>query len=335
MRVSDCPQGYFESSQPTATSDRICSSVSPPCMSGYYQTAAPTKVADRVCTLCQEGSVASPGSAIGIEPCEACKPGTAITTSGQMGPCSAHSCPAGTADDDSDPTTECTQCAPGTFQAASGKTSCMAAATGCPAGQEITVAATITSDRVCTLCAHETFKANADGSQCTAVTSCTSGLSFEVTSPTSSTDRKCASCTRGCAVGTEWMSMACTDTADTVCTNVTECLDGEIEVSSLTATSDRICALWSSVGSVVVTVTDKDGNPVSYRQATSNSTMTRALIDDVKAQLDIADPGLTDKVYSVDIVKEVSKKEIPSTCFLTLTGSPKPRFLCLCFGRTS
>ena len=84
--------------------------------------AAATATSDRVCRGCRSGTTDHDSD--GSTACRACAPGTFVAAESQ-GSCVNFQCPPGTRDHDGDPATPCLACGADTFQPASGATSCL------------------------------------------------------------------------------------------------------------------------------------------------------------------------------------------------------------------
>ena len=108
------------------------------CRAGEYQSTAPSASSDRVCSNCQDGVTFQSADNHTLTSCSivsaVCSPGGYQQAS-----------PSLTAD------RKCIACGPGTFQDKSGQTSCVNVLL-CAAGQYQSAAPTLTSDRKCASC---------------------------------------------------------------------------------------------------------------------------------------------------------------------------------------
>jgi len=217
--VTVCPSGQYEIVAPTATSDRKCDRHAT-CAPGTYEAEHPTPVSNRVCrawTTCGEDEyeLAAP-TPYEDRVCRAVVPCDADAYEAQAAtPTSAAICIDYTV---CDPATQLEAEAP----TASSDRVCAAKNVECTADEYEVSPPTATRPRVC-----------AEISEC-------SSTEYEAAAPTADSDRDCKKLTE-CEEGKSYESTAATVTSDRECTALTVCKEGEEETEAPTPTSDRKC----------------------------------------------------------------------------------------------
>ena len=270
MSVSECYPGEYETTVPTATSNRVCSPVSE-CYPDEYETMAPTPTSDRECTvlstclsdefvsmaatttsdrlcspvrtICASDEYVSVAASPGFSDIE-CSPVRSICTSDEYISMAAIS---GLSD---------IQCSPVRTSCSSGEFVSVASLPGlsdiecselrdCTAGEYESVAPTATSNRVCSPvseCYPDEYESVAptptSDRECSVLSACLSD-EYETMAPTLTSDRACSPVSE-CYPG-EYESMPATVSSNRECSVVRECSDNEYETLAPTATSNRIC----------------------------------------------------------------------------------------------
>lgn len=220
----------FESTPPSAVNDRVCTAMTPPCPHSFYESTAPTETSDRECTKLSPECWP--------EAYEAQKPSYAQDRA------------------------------------------CLPISSECPDGHFQTSEATPISDRVCMPVSdpcvlNVTYESvppswnvdrrctpvsapchEQDGTWyeaappqlaadrvCNTVTECTPDETYEEAAPTTTSDRVCPDL-KVCVVDSEYEQSAPTATANRQCSPITDCIRGTYEHTVATATSDTVCVVW-------------------------------------------------------------------------------------------
>ena len=232
-----CASDEYESTAPTATSDRVCTALTA-CASDEYESTAPAATSDRVCTaltVCPAGSyVSTAPTATSDRGCTLCAAESYSATANAETCTDWTDCAAGSYVSTNGTTTTdraCATCTSGTYSTTANAMSC-ASWTTCPAGTYVSTAGTATSNQACTACASGSYTDAANQTQCTDWSDCVAG-SYVSTAGTAGNDRGCTLCSTG----------TFSDGANqTQCTPWTVCGTNAHEVQAGTSTSDRVCA---------------------------------------------------------------------------------------------
>ncbi|EDQ86706.1 uncharacterized protein MONBRDRAFT_10710 [Monosiga brevicollis MX1] len=197
--------------------DRQCAAVST-CAPDEFEVIAPTATSDAVCrtlSICRPGTVmAFPGNKTSDRRCVSCPAGTSDEDADPLTACSlcapgtyaragtisdCNMCMPGSSDDDYDPATPCAACPPGTYSNAQYHVGACLTLTPCGVGQQEILApdAARTRDRLCASCPAGTFKSSPNQNvSCQTWTTCTAGEEPQNV-PTARTNRQCGACRAG------------------------------------------------------------------------------------------------------------------------------------------
>ena len=261
----------YEGHAPTATTDRVCFSLTV-CGSNAFQTTAPTPTTNRVCqglTTClntEYQSVAptstSDRSCTALTACTAQQYQSTAPTATSNRACAALAVCDGTQYESTAPTpasdrqcTALTVCDSSQYQStaptATSNRTCSAISPPCDTTTYYQFAApTTTSDRVCAL-----------------LTVCSSSQ-YQSTAPTGTSNRACTALTV-CDPSTQFETVAPTTTSDRGCQNLTQCTSAQCESVAPTATSDRHCVaqtlvITPSAMQVLVSVQNQAQSSVTF-----------------------------------------------------------------------
>ena len=219
----------FESDPPSATNDRTCSPMTPPCAHDFFELVAPTSSSDRECNALS--------AECGSNEFEAQQPSYVQDRE------------------------------------------CLPISIGCPDAHYESSGATRVTDRVCTpvsdpcvlgttyesvppawntdrRCTPVSKPCNAQDETlyeaappqldadrvCNAITVCPTGSTYEESAPTPTSDRVCPDL-NVCA-GDEFEQTPATATTNRQCTSITPCIQGTYEHNAATTTSDKECVVW-------------------------------------------------------------------------------------------
>ena len=180
-----CQSTEYQTAPVTATSQPTCAAISPACAGNQFESKASTHTSDRECTArtcCGFGKYRLDSTPTSDGRCAQCTVGKFRAAEDQTSP----TC------DVTDPS--CTSCPAGTFGHATG--------------------AQFSESAHCTPCEAGSVNAGTGAAQCT---SCVDGSTFN-TGTTAATKLACAVCAASCPAH-QYISEACTKTADAVCAN--------------------------------------------------------------------------------------------------------------------
>jgi len=253
----------YESTPPTATSDRVCTTLTQ-CNADEYQESPPTLLDDRVCktlTSCVgDEYISTPHTVSSDRTCTArteCSSTQYQSNANPLGDDVNREC--------TDLSQACSLYTPAKFEVspptATSDVVCQDY-TLCELGVSYqTVAPTTTSDRVCGGIVSGDCSQSTDANGwitgqyrsspatlladrvCSSISNCPSGY-FQSVAPTQTDDRQCGhQHSSACDTQTEYESSPPTDLADRVCTTLTDCVQGvSYQTTPPTLNSDRVCS---------------------------------------------------------------------------------------------
>ncbi|HKO46435.1 MAG TPA: hypothetical protein VJV79_01850 [Polyangiaceae bacterium] len=226
--LTNCAGGEYEKSPPTPESDRVCGPLSS-CGAGTFVSIEPTAKWDRACSPCEKGTFSSVLNAVTCAPWTGCKSGESESvppsaTSDRI--CSTCGTGKYRVNDQCQPLTVCSasqfESSPAT---AVSDRKCQALAT-CEPGSKQTAAPTATTDRQCAACSSGTFSNQTNASACKAWTACTASQTQSVPGTTTS-DIVCVDKPVCSTAKDRTCTMQCPcASAEGVCTNSNQCLNG-------------------------------------------------------------------------------------------------------------
>ena len=191
MPLTVCTATQYESTAATATSNRVCMPLTV-CTATQYESTAATATTDRVCmalavcTATQYESMAPTATSNRV-----CS-NLAVCTAAQY----EMVAPTATSDRVCAPLTVCTAAQYQTVAPTATSDRVCSALTNCVAGQFVMTAPTATTNRVCAPCGASSYSTTANAASCTAWTVCTNAQ-LETTAPSATVNRVCTACGAG------------------------------------------------------------------------------------------------------------------------------------------